>query len=259
MVRSDLRWWLALTSLALASLYLSGAQVASLHTGWGLLGATASRLWIVFPFIAFAGGVARSKANGRPGDAAVAVTIATSTLGLIAFVIGVWIAPLAEVEADRAVGLAVELRYPFGAQTPTSLVRHRIAILEEPPEAYGFSVDQPLTHPPNWLTYLIHQPFAVFAFGVLNALLGLLIGWSTTGLSPPKRGQVRWLLGLVAGLLFFLVARLGGQWVRLSPENSGVLAAWLPLVVPLLALAVAYLVWRSSNSDGLHGGAEPDV
>lgn len=247
-----LQWWAVLTLVALASVYLSGSTPPALRSWWGFLQASASRLWIIYPFVAFAGGIAASSQPRKTKAASMSVIMVTVLLGGVAYVTGGLLVPVAELEADRRAGIDVETRYPFGAQTPGALAAQRAAVLERSPDKYRFSVDRPFEHPPNWLTYLIHQPVALYVFAILNALLGLLVGWSTTGLSPPRRRHVRWFIGIVSGVVFYVAATLGTDWVRASPENSGVVGAWLPLVLPLLALIGTYVGWRSRERPELH-------
>lgn len=256
---STLKWWAVLTLVALSSLYLSTPDLPTRGSWWGLLHATASRLWIVFPFIAFAGGLAGSAGERRPGSAATAVTLTVGLLGAMAYVCGAFVAPIAELEADRLIGIRDEVRYPMGAQTPQGLLRQRAVVVERPPATYRFSVDRPLEHPPNWLTYLVHQPLALYVFALLNALLGLLVGWSTTGLSPPQRRHLRWFAGIVTGLIYAAAAAFGTAWVRASPANSGVVAAWLPLSLPLLMLALGLLRRRHRHRPALHTGGSSGV
>jgi hypothetical protein len=247
-----LRWWVVLTAVALASVYLSNSTPPALESWWGFLQALASRLWVIYPFVAFAGGLAASSRPRGTRAASTSVIVVTVLLGGIAYVTGVLLVPVAELEADRRAGIDVEARYPLGAETPGALARQRAAVLERPPHEYRFSVDRPFEHPPNWLTYLLHQPVALYVFAVVNALLGLAVGWSTTGLSPPRRRQVRWFIGIAAALAFYVVAAWGTQWVRASPENSGIVGAWLPLTLPLLALIGTYVGGRSRGRPDLH-------
>lgn len=256
---STLKWWAVLTLVALSSLYLSTPDLPTRGSWWGLLDATASRLWIVFPFIAFAGGLAGSAAEWRPGSAATAVTLTVGLLGAMAYACGAFVAPIAELEADRLIGISEEVRYPMGAQTPQGLLRQRALVVERPPTTYRISVDRPLEHPPNWLTYLIHQPLALYVFANLNALLGLLSGWCTTGLSPPKRRHLRWFAGIAAGLIYYAAAAFGTAWVRASPENSGIVAAWLPLSLPLLALALGLIRRKHRRRQRLHTDSSSGV
>lgn len=248
------RWWTVLTVVAIASLYLSSGGLTILRSWWGFVDAAISRAWLVLPFVTFAGGLAASPPLPRRREAAVAVVIPTLVLVGLTYFGGAVLSPLAEFKADERAGVDLATRYPLGPQVPSVLADQRTLILQSGTDQYRFSIDHPLERPPNWLTYLIHQPVALAAFGVLNALLGLLVGWATTGLSPPHRRHARWAFGLAAGVAFFVAASLGGEWVRNSPPNSGVLGAWLPLTMPLLGLFLAYLVLRARQGPDLHAG-----
>jgi len=178
------------------------------------------------------------------------------TLGVLAHVIGVFLVPVAEQRADAATGFDLEARYPLGANTPGALLARRAEILASPPSEYGFSVDDPMQRPPNWLLYLVHQPIAFGLFGLVNALLGLMAGWVTTGLSPPKRRNTRWALGLGSAVLFYLLSLTGARWVPASPDHSSFLGAWLPVSVPVLFLLLAAWALQQRN---LHGSTPLDV
>ena len=112
---------------------------------------------------------------------------------------------------------------------------------------YSFRIGRPLTHPPNWLTYLLHSVVVITCFTILAALLGHRGGTLTTGLSPPNRRNARWALGLASSIAFFLAEAAGGDWVRANPSNSGVVGAWVPLVVPLAVLGLLEVLLRIRN------------
>ena len=141
-------------------------------------------------------------------------------------------------------GADLQSVHPFGPDTPGALVAQRRAIVANPPERFSFRVSEPLTHPPNWLTYGLHSPIVLSVFAIFAAFLGRKGRTLTTGLSPPNRKNSRWALGLVVSLAFFLAVAAGAEWVRKNPSNSGVLGAWLPLIVPLAGLCVLELLIR---------------
>lgn len=249
-----LKWWTVLTLVALLSLYTTDPE-RSLRSSWGVLFATTNSLSELFPFVAFAGGVAASVFGARRGRALRSLLLPVLLLSLVAYVAGAWIAPLAVVEADRQAGIAVDERYPAGAPTPSSLLEQRRLVIEAAPARHQNSIDRPLQMPPNWLLYRVHQRIAVATFGVINALIGFFVGLATSGLSPPRLRHARWVLGLVSGVSFLLAGVAGTHWALASPDHSGTFAAWLPVAVPLLLLAVAYAVAGRSRHRDLH--AEP--
>lgn len=240
--------------MAGASLYLSEADQQTLTSGWGFVEAMGSRMWLAFPFVAFSGGIAVAAFDRVRGVRAVLAT--TVGLAVVGYGIGVLLAPVAERRADAAAGYDIQARYPYGANTPGAILARRAEIIASSSTAFGFSVEDPMGRPPNWLLYGVHQPIALGLFGIVNALLGLLAGWWTTGLSPPKRRNARWSLGLGSALVFYLLSTGGAAWVRSDPTHSALFGAWLPLVPPLLILLCA--AWVARRVD-LHGSAPLDV
>ena len=208
--------------------------------------------WIgtFLPFAAFAGGVAVHGVLSAGGVLKRGLVIAILSYGLLAYA-----SPVAQYLDRRNVGGGVSAVYPFGPNTPHGRIANRSAVEASPPEEYSFRVEDPLSTPPNWLTYLLHSTVVFAVFSVLSALLGQLAARLTTGLSPPKRRNARWALGLASGSAFFAAEAAGGEWARADPSNSGLFGAWLPLVVPFLGLGVLLLLvrWRRPDDPGLWG------
>lgn len=247
-------WWLGVVVVASVSLYLSAADQDTLWSAWGLLEAVGSSAWLAFPFVAFSGGIAVVAYERVRAVRALLST--TAGLGLVAYSFGALLVPMAERRADAAAGYDIQARYPYGANTPGAVLARRAEIIASSSTEFGFSVEDPMRRPPNWLLYIVHQPIALGVFGIVNALLGLLAGWWTTGLSPPKRRNTRWSLGLGSALVFYLLSTGGAAWVRSDPTHFALLGAWLPLVPPLLILLGA--AWVARRVD-LHGSAPLDV
>jgi hypothetical protein len=155
-------------------------------------------------------------------------------------------------------GLAVAAVADLGPSTPAGLLRRRALIVADPPATYSFDIDRPLDRPPNWLTYELHLPAALALVAVLHTLLGLLAAGLSTGLSPPARRHVRWTLGLAGGIAFFITVSAGAAWVRSDPDVSGVAGAWLPVLIPLVELAVLGLTARR-RGDLLHASTSGRV
>jgi len=192
------------------------------------------------PFASFAGGLALHKSFSPRVVVLRAVPVVVLSYCLLAYG-----SPIAEYKAQSALGQDRAIKLPFGPKTPGGLKALRSAVQADPPANYSLSVDRPLEHPPNWLTYLIHSLVVIAGFAVLAALLGHLVGGLTSGLSPPARRNARWGLGLLSAVAFFLAEAAGGEWVCLDPSNSGITGAWLPLVVPVVELALlAFLAHR---------------
>lgn len=242
-------WWLLLTALAITSLYLSSDGLGTIRAPWGAADALVTRLSLVFPFVAFAGGLAGATRRAGVRRSVAAVLLVTALAAALAYVGGEVLGPVARYRQALATGDDVSATFPFGPYTPRTLVRLRAAVLAAPPEAYGFSVDGPLSLPPNWITYLIHAPVAMALFAIPNALLGFILGWMTSDVGPPsRRRHVRWAAGLASGVTFFVAAFVGTQWVRASPDHSALMGAWAPLLLPAIeCLFLAVVLTRRSR------------
>ena len=247
-------WWLGVVIVASVSLSLSAADQDTLRSTWGWVEAVGSSAWLAFPFVAFSGGIAVVAFDRVRAVRALLST--TVGMGLVAYSFGAFLVPEAERRADATAGYDIQARYPYGANTPRAILARRAEILGSLSTEFGFSVEDPMRRPPNWLLYIVHQPVALGLFGIVNALLGLLAGWWTTGLSPPKRRNSRWGLGLGSALVFYLLSTGGAAWVRSDPTHSALLGAWLPLVPPLFILLCG--PWVARRAD-LHGSAPLDV
>lgn len=194
---------------------------------------------------AFAGGLAVSLSSQRWG-----VALRGSLLALLTYALLGYGHPPAEYRLTALHGEDLASQYPFGPYTPGGLVKIRQAVKANPPEIYSFGRSRPLETPPNWWTYLLHSMIAVSAFTLLAALVGKEAGVVTRALPPPLRANVRWGLGLATMVMFFLADKLALGWVRSDPGNSGVLAGWVALSIPLVELAILRLVARSQAADG---------
>ena len=208
-------------------------QIVAQFPGW---------IGLFLPFAAFAGGVAGYAFLSTPSVLKRGALIAVVSYLLLAFG-----SPVAVYVEERSQGVDLEELYPFGPPTPDGLLAHRSAIEADPPEAYSFRIDSPLSRPPNWLTYLFHSVIALALYSILAVLLGRWSGKLTTGLSPPDRRNARWALGLAGAIAFFVAEAAGGEWVRADPSNSGVLGAWLPMLLPVVELGVLVVLTHLRN------------
>ena len=161
---------------------------------------------LFLPFAAFAGGLATHALLPVSSVLNRGVLIAVVSYLLLAYGL-----PITTYIDGKNAGVDVAVLYPFGPATPGGLLARRSAIEADPPENYGFRVEDPLSRPPNWLTYLLHSVIVIAVFSVFSALLGHLAGKLTTGLSPPNRRNARWALGLAGAIAFFLAEAVGGD------------------------------------------------
>ncbi len=202
----------------------------------------ASWVGLCLPFAAFAGGVA---GQGHLNATRLAVSAGlVSVLSL--FLLG-YASPHLNKLADAEKGLDVSLLYPMGPVTMGGLSDLRARVEADPPQEFSYRFDRPLDSPPSWITYQIHTPLVLSLFAILAAFLGALTASLTTGLSPPARKNARWAIGLLSSVLFIWAEAMGGEWVRASPLNSGVIGAWAPMLVPGIELWLLGLL-RSRRS-----------
>lgn len=254
LVRRTLSWWLPLAVIMMGVTILASPGFMASRALWDFVGLAVERLGFTVPYIAFVTGVAAVK-SGRgenPGTerrTVARVLMAASLLAITGYTLGSVVDPLLEHRADAERGVDLAKRYPFGPDTPRGLLRLRDAVEASPPAEYSFSANNPMDTPPNWLTYQFHSWIALAFLALPNALLGYLVALLTSDFRPIRRRQARWAAGLGVSLLYLAVGMWISARVRVSPDNSGVFAAWLPLLGPcLLTLATWRLVARASEN-----------
>lgn len=248
-------WWFLLAGPTLLATLVLSPAVAGQDTLLGaleyLLGASAQTL----PFAAFAGGLAcpRGERDGWPRMAsALALGVAVVAYGLGEFAL-----PWVEYEVDRAAGASISTVYPHGPETPSNLRAVREAVISASPPEYSFGIQQPLAHPPNWLTHRIHQPIAFALLAIPNAILGALVASLTHGLPPPRRRRRRWTAGLALALTVLAAVVAADGWIVADADRSGLVSGWAPLLVPLAWLIV--LVRRLRRGQNSFELGDPDV
>ena len=238
------RWSGALVLLAFVNQLLSAAMAGEVRL-LGILLLVPGWIGLLLPFTAFAGGVAvRSNSSSR------ALFSRGLAIAGISYVFLAFGAPLGDYLIEARSGVTPSLVYPAGPRTPMGLLELRSAIEADPPEVFSFRVEAPLTLPPNWLTYLLHSAGAVALYSLLSVILGYRTAGLTSGLSPPNRRNTRWGLGLVLGVALFLGETSGGNWVRGDPSRSGIMGAWVPLLIPVLFLLLLESLSRYPNLRG---------
>ena len=211
--------------------------------------------WIglFLPFAAFAGGLTASRRGDRGRVAGLGLLVAVLAYGMLAYG-----APVLRARAGPDAELGVGQGVALGPNTPGNLRARRTLVEAYPPAQYSFSTDRPLERPPNWLTYGIQSLLAISLFAVFSALLGHQVGLITAGRSPPIRQNTRWALGIFCSVAFLGAASVGEDWVRADPGNSPILAAWTPLLVPILLLVLFALFGRRKHHH-LHARTDPGV
>jgi len=241
--QETIRWVVILASVPLCLQLVGGPLFGVGWSLWEALLLFFSYLGLLLPFASFAGGVA---VHGHLRSRSVIIN--ATLVSVIAFALIAYASPIAEYRARVVDGTDFEARFPAGPETFGGLRALRLAAEANPPADFNFAVEHPLDLPPNWLTYILHSQMVVALFGILAALLGQWGGFLTSGLSPPARRNARWALGLFSGVAFFIAEAACGEWVRLDPSNSGVLGAWVPLLVPIVELTFLIFLTRSGRT-----------
>jgi hypothetical protein len=232
-------WLGLLVGLALSHLLLTATVGGRSWSGWEIAYLLPGWVGLFLPYAAFAGGSATHSALHPQSLAGRALLLSVISYGLLAYG-----SPVADYRARTFRGADMVAELPLGPLTPSTLLRLRSIAEADSAASHSFRVGRPFERPPNWLTYLLHSRAAVALFAILAALLGQRTGFLTSGLSPPARRNACWALGLATGMAFFVAEAVGGDWVRANPSNSGVVGAWLPLLVPVVELAFLHAVTR---------------
>ena len=218
-------------------------------SAWHWLSHVSGVAGLIIPFAAFAGGIALTRTQRPRNRLAWVVGLLAA---ITAYTMSEFVSPLADHAAVAPHGEVVESR-PFGPRTPLGTLRQLSFVEANPPEVYTLG-DSART-PPNRVRLLLHMPLALSAFALLNTLLGLLTAGLTSTLPPPSRRNARLAIGLASGLAYFTAIYFACHPDRDWLNVSGVLAAWLPLVVPLVQVVAFTGVIR--HRDGLLGDLVP--
>ena len=201
---------------------------------------------LVLPFLLFAAGVALARTLGysrrvRRTGAVVGISVAAAS-----YVLGSWVAPVLDDRYLAGLGSETEDMRRFGAQTPVGITRNIRFVEANPPEEYSRQADAPHRLPPNVVRWEVHAPLALAVFGILNVFIGALAAELTIRLTRGSRRNARMAIGVVGGIAFFawhVLASPAEPFLRDGTIRSGVVAAWLPLGLPVAELLIlSYLV-----------------
>lgn len=200
-------------------------------------------LSFILPFLLFAGGVRIARVMGYsrrllPTAAAFGLAVAAFSCYLAA-----WGAPALEERYWETQGPEVVDLHPFGAATPSGILRNLRSVEASQPAEYSLSVSEQTRAPPNVLRWYLHLPVAMAVFGLINTLAGVLANQLTENFRRGARRNVLLALGGLGGLAFFGAVVLAGPtepFLQDGAMRSGILGAWIPLVVPLLLCTVLF-------------------
>ena len=208
----------------------------------------AADIGFILPFALFAAGVVLTRTLGYSPRVFGAAVAAGITLGVVAYVMAAWVAPVIDDRYLASVGEGVSGMRRFGPATPAGVTRNLRFVEANPPEEYSLRVDAPHRFPPNVLTWQLHLPIAISVFGLINVLLGVLSAELTADLRRGRRRTTRLAIGVIGGLAFFAfltVADPATPFLDEGTMRSGVAGAWVPLALPATqALLLFYLLRR---------------
>ena len=243
-----LQWTGVLVCVVVVFQTLAVAQPRPWST-WHWLSYVSGVAGLIIPFAAFAGGIALARQRRHR----IRVTwVAGLLTAITAYALSEFVSPLADFAAYAPNGEVVET-HPFGPRTPLGRLRQLSFAEANPPREY--TLGDPARTPPNRVRLLLHLPLAMGAFALLNTLLGLLTADLTRALPPPARRNARFAVGLAGGLAYFVALYFACHPDRDWLNVSGVLAAWLPLAVPLVQAVVLTAVIR--HREGVLGDLVP--
>lgn len=207
----------------------------------------ANDLGFILPFLLFASGVRIARVMGYSRRLFPTVLGFGLMVGLFSYYLAAWGVPELEKRYWDTQGPEVVDLHPFGAATPSGILRNLRSVEASQPAEYNLSVSEQTRAPPNVLRWHLHLPMAMAVFGLINTLAGVLANQLTENFGRGARRNVQLALGVLGGLAFFGAVLIAGPiepFLRDGTMRSGVLGAWIPLVVPLLLSAVLFGIAR---------------
>ena len=227
---------------------------------WPAGGHLASPLWwvwwaandlgFILPFLLFAAGVKLARVMGysrRLLPTAIGFALA---IGAVSYYLAAWGAPELESRYWDALGDETVAERTFGAATPPNILENLRSLETNPPAEYSLRVADRSRPPPNVLRWYLHLPVAMAVFGLINTLAGVFANQLTENFGRGARRNALLALGVLGGLAFFGAMVLAGPtqpFLRDGTMRSGILGAWIPLVVPLLLSAVLFGIARKRH------------
>lgn len=207
----------------------------------------AAELGFVLPFLLFAAGVRLAQVLGYSRRLLPTAIGLALTVGGMSYYLGAWGAPELESRYWDTLGDETVEQRAFGPATPPGLLRNIRAAEDKPPTEFSLRVAAPSQTPPNVLRWLLHLPVAMAVFGLINTLAGVLAAHLTENFSRGARRNVLLALGVLGGLASFGAVLLAGPiepFLRDGTMRSGILGAWIPLVVPVLLCTALFGIAR---------------
>ena len=239
------RWWLALTvALTTLSFAASGSFARADAVSWWAEVLAGSAV-LILAFVLYVAGLGAAAAHTRVRVALLAAIGIAILFSFTGYVLTAVVKPQVEVWRYERLNRDLAQRFPLGPDTPPTLLRVRELKRAGASGQTDPTVPQVYQQEPNYLLLRVLQPISLALLGILNATLGVVVGYLTTGLSPPVRRRRRWTVGLAFAVVFMAPIMVGDSWVRSSPDHSALVGVGLPLLVPLIALVLG---WRKLSA-----------
>lgn len=207
----------------------------------------ANDLGFILPFLLFAAGVKLARVMGYSRRLLPTALAFGLTVGGMSYYLAAWGAPELESRYWNTLSDETVEQRTFGAAIPPNILENLRAVENDPPAEYSLRVGDTSRAPPNFLRWRLHLPVAMAVFGLINTLAGVLATQLTENFSRGARRNVLLALGVLGGLAFFGVMAMAGPiepFLRDGTMRSGILGAWIPLVVPLLLCTVLFGIAR---------------
>lgn len=201
----------------------------------------------ILPFVLFAGGLKVAQVLGYSRRLLPTAIAFGLTVGGVSYYLTAWGAPELESRYWDTLGEEIVAQRTFGAATPPNILENLRMVEDNPPAEYSLGVSNPSQAPPNVLRWRLHLPIAMAVFGLINTMMGVLAAQLTENFGRGPRRNVLLALGVLGGVAYFGAVMIAGPvepFLRDGTMRSGVVAAWIPLVVPFLLASVLFGIAR---------------
>lgn len=198
---------------------------------------------LLLPFLLFPAGLAVGRVLGHSHRAVRIGVFVGMLVGILSYILGAWVAPEIEDGILAAQGAETVDARRFGSRTPIGVIQNLEFVQANPPPQYRLRASAPQELPPNMLRWELHAPLALVVFGVVNVLLGMLASELTVDLANRIRRNARLALGVCGGIVFLVCVMLASPFepfLRDGTMRSGIVGAWVPLLIPLIEALVLW-------------------
>lgn len=194
-------------------------------------------LAVAIPFTSMAAGMAMAGCERRRPWIWVGIGVLVA-VGF--FLIGAYVGPLLNYHYSELDPERLALAQPWGPWTPGRLLRLKAHILANPVPSYFPERGNPFRWPPSWIDFVIHGWAVTGVLVVVNGLLGWAVAERTLRFGRRWARWAVWATAMATAIGYISLWTWVAKQVRAHPFGPGGLAAWVPLAVVCIVLA---LVW----------------